>query len=303
MMAILATAALSPTLAHARDGGNGAEAARETSWQQLARHDARLLRLGDRIARASAPLCPNRYSLGFSIGNVADIDANQAAEARAAYDNSNGSVFVTAIAAGGAADAAGLRIGDAIASIGGVRVDTLPTQEIWEAMGAASVLPGIDVGLADGSRVELIAVPACPLLFVVDTADDLNAGSDGTRIRVTRSLMDFAADDAELAAVIAHEAGHFALCHQNREQSKRKREEAADRLSARILTAAGFDLDGATRFWSRFGARRGLLDAFDFTHGSAKKRIRRIAEESALVTAGSGEPFDDGIAVASCFTT
>ncbi len=178
---------------------------------------------------------------------------------------------------------AGLSVGTGISAVDLRSVEHLDTAAIWRLLGTASTQTPLVLD-TDAGVVTLMPRPACPAIFVADTARGVSAGSDGTRIRVTTELLDFAGTDAELAAVLAHEIAHFVLCHHDRDdplrpRSTRKREREADRFSARLLVAAGYDLSGSLAFWPRYGKRRGLTDMFDFSHGSAQGRLRRIVSE------------------------
>lgn len=250
-------------------------------WARLAQQDARLLRVGDRFARISSSFCPDAGTLGFSVGTIEDIAPAQRASARAAYDVPVGAVFITAIAADGAAERAGLQVGSTIARIGTVDVAGLPIEEIWAVIKAASVRPLVAITSADGTVARLTPIAACPFQFVVDTNTKLAAGADGARIRVTDALMNFAASDEELAAIIAHEAAHFVLCHHLRRQSRRAREREADRLSVTLMRAAGYDLSGARAFWSKYRKTRGIANLFNWTHGSVGTRMKRIEKAAA----------------------
>ncbi len=255
--------------AAAANAGNG--------WTQLRGHDARLLRVGDAVLRAAAPLCAGRTTAGVSVANLDDVPPAGHADAMRAYGNAERRIFVSA------STHPQIAVGTGILAIDGQPVAGLDTLRIWTLLSAAPIHTPMVLD-TDAGRIAYAPQAGCPAIFVVDTARGVSAGSDGTRIRVTTQMLDFAADDAELAAIIAHEVAHLALCHHDRDdplrpRSKRKREAEADRLSARLLIAAGYDLSGARSFWPRFGKQRGLTDLFDFSHGTAKGRLRRITAE------------------------
>ena len=66
-----------------------------------------------------------------------------------------------------------------------------------------------------GGRLS-VAVPAdtvCGLNLLATRRDDLSAWADGANVTITSAMLRFAADDDELAAVLAHEIAHNALRH------------------------------------------------------------------------------------------
>jgi beta-barrel assembly-enhancing protease len=140
-------------------------------------------------------------------------------------------------------------------------------------------------------------VPGCASELRVEAADDLHGKADGVLVLVSAGMMRFAAGDDELAALIAHELAHNILRHRVRlDAAGIKRgmaryfgrnarlikitEEEADRLSAWLLTGAGFGIDGAERFWTAYGKRvgSGLLQAP--THPGWKRRVAMIKAEA-----------------------
>ncbi len=253
----------------AAQAGNG--------WAQLRAHDARLLRVGDALLRAAAPLCAGRTTAGVSVANLDDVPAAAHPAALRAYGNAKRRVFISN------SRQPEVAVGTGILAINGQSVAGLDTVRTWALLLATPLHTPLVLD-TDRGHIAFSPPPGCPAIFVADTARGLSAGSDGTRIRVTTQMLDFAADDTELAAIIAHEVAHLALCHhdhddQMRPRSKRKREAEADRLSARLLYVAGHDMTGPNAFWPRFGRKRGVTDLFDVSHGSAKRRLRRITAE------------------------
>jgi len=79
--------------------------------------------------------------------------------------------------------------------------------------------------------------------YVVELIDDdaVNAATDGDRIYVARGLLDFAANDGELAAVLAHEIAHGLLDHLG---SKQQDAVLGAVLGAALGVAVGVDVSG-----------------------------------------------------------
>jgi predicted Zn-dependent protease len=129
----------------------------------------------------------------------------------------------------------------------------------------------------------------------------MNAQADGVYVQVTTALAEYAEDEAELAAVLAHEFAHNVLGHRVRlnqagvqrgvfanfgSNARRIRETEieADRLSVYLMEQAGYDPQGAVRFWSRFG-RRGLNFLGSPTHPNWRLRVQSLETEIAKIRA------------------
>src|SRR5262249_45044869 len=132
----------------------------------------------------------------------------------------------------------------------------------------------------DGAErgVALPVAAGCRALVEIRSEDGLNARSDGRVIQVDYGLAAAASDD-ELAVVFAHELGHLVLEHRRRldaagvekgffgefgrnQRLNRQVEVEADRISAHLLSNAGYDPAIAPAFWRSSLGRRasgGLL--------------------------------------------
>ena len=114
-------------------------------------------------------------------------------------------------------------------------------------------------------------------------SNDLNAWADGRYVVVTTRMMAFAADDAELAFVVAHEMAHNLLHHRKGATAKgvaktRDNEEAADRFAVRLAMAAAYDLADAESFLD------GLLDRAHSVAATHPAPGRRLALLRAAIT-------------------
>ncbi len=110
----------------------------------------------------------------------------------------------------------------------------------------------------------------------------------------------YAKEDDELAAVLAHELAHNILGHRARlDEAKvsrgmfksvgrnarliRETEVEADRLSIYLLDRAGYPIEGATRFWRRFGPQHGLGIFASPTHPGWKQRVATMEQEATVL--------------------
>src|SRR5688572_1267729 len=109
---------------------------------------------------------------------------------------------------------------------------------IYPDAGVTAYVAGI------GGRLVAAAGAGGRWRFVVTDEADPNAFAlPGQRVLVTRGMLALAGDEAELAAVLAHEVAHVVLGHASgRPPANRVASEAeADRLALRFLAAAGYD--------------------------------------------------------------
>jgi hypothetical protein len=151
-------------------------------------------------------------------------------------------------------------------------------------------------------EVDLYSVPACKYPVMLVQSDVVNAFADGTRVIITTGMLDFTANDAELAVVIGHEIAHNALAHiddlrlshvldslfnaHTGHQAElttiatgfsfsKEFETQADYMGLYIAARAGYDLSSVGQFWKRI-AQRSLTvasPAFSTTHPSYPDRI------------------------------
>jgi predicted Zn-dependent protease len=192
----------------------------------------------------------------------------------------------------------------------------------------AQILDAVDAAFVDGAAeieiqragtrlmLHVATEPGCASRFQLIPSRSLNAEADGRYVQVTTAIAEYVADDAELAAVLAHEFAHNILGHRVRldaarvsrgffsnfgrnARSIRETEIEADRYSIYLLDRAGYDPEAAVRFWSRFG-RRGLNFLGSPTHPNWRNRIALFEAEIAAIRRAHAEgrdpvpPFDPG---------
>lgn len=262
-----------------------------SAYQALAQQDLRLASVGYRLASANAPLC-NRTSrnAGWVLHDALQYPDPRVARAAFAM---RAPVGLSAVVPGSPADTAGLKSGDGILAVNGVEISSLPakprsTQRL-EAVAAkiADALSSngpvtVTAETASGRQIFTLNPPAiCASKFWLDTKSSLDAGADGDGVRVTEGLLVFTAqDDAELAAVVAHEMAHNLLGHRERLARDRSNkailatEIEADRLSVWLMANAGYDPAAALRFAERYGRKTGLGIFSDGTHPRWKNRFK-----------------------------
>jgi predicted Zn-dependent protease len=117
---------------------------------------------------------------------------------------------------------------------------------------------------------------------------------------MTTGFLGFFQDDSELAIAMAHELAHNILRHPQQLEAQgvphgmfrhigrnarlvRATEVEADKLSIRLLHAAGYDLDAVIPFWRRLHARPDSALMIVSAHPSLGARERYLTETIALV--------------------
>jgi hypothetical protein len=195
------------------------------AYKALGALDLRLATIGYRLVTANAPFCTmTRPDPGWVLHDIAQYPDEEVARAAFAF---SGPVAIAALVPNGAAERAGLQAGDGIMGI---------DSRTWEFDGSKLRKPDyrrmelvkslFDDAIANskhlvvryergGRKDQLLLEPvtACRSDFTVDPAAGRDAGADGDRVRVTSGMIDYTADDNELAAVVAHELSHNLLDH------------------------------------------------------------------------------------------
>jgi hypothetical protein len=263
--------------------------------------DERVARIGHRLAVANAELCADiQWLPGFAVHDLSQYGGAYREAAIHAFGLGT-KPAVLAVPAGGPADRAGLLPDDVLISLDG---QALPDGEADSGGSFArteSILDAIERAFADGTaeielrrgsasatlRVE--AERGCASRFQIIPSRRLNALADGRYVQLTTAIADYAQDEQELAAVLAHEFAHNVLAHRARLDGARvergffgnfgrnarlirETEIEADRLSVYLLDRAGYDAEAPVRFWSRFG-RHGLNFLGSATHPNWRRRI------------------------------
>jgi hypothetical protein len=275
--------------------------------------DQRVATIGYRLATANRDWCAQPAWLpGLELHDITQYGADWSDAARAAFGLDDDPA-VLALAAGGPAARAGLRLDDHVLSLDGAPLPPAGDARPGTFDREARILAALDSAFADGTArvaatragaaisVEVHGVRGCPSRFQLIPSTRLNALADGRYVQVTTALADYVADDDELAAVLAHEFAHNILHHRARLDAAhvsrgllgnfgrnarliRATEDEADRLSVYLLDRAGYDIEAPVRFWSRFG-RRGLSFLSAPTHSNWRRRIQLFEAEIARVRA------------------
>ena len=271
--------------------------------------DLRVATVAYRLSTANAALCPKQtLQLGLSLHALGQYGGTFRSEAKQLFGIGDDAAIL-AVVAGSAAASAGLISGDAILAVGGTRLSAPPSQkkQSYDAVGAAE--SALDNGpktrplkllirrAGAEQTINVYGTLGCVSRVVVEPGGKLNAYADGAYVKLTSGVAEYAADEGELAAIIAHEMAHNILGHPARlDASGRSRanilatEIEADRFSLKLLKGAGYDPLVAARFWGRFGKKTGAGIFSDGTHLRTKARVKLLEDEAAALATNGGQP-------------
>ena len=280
--------------------------------RNLIAHQDRLYRVASPILVNNADLCKGsaRNLLGFTAKNKYSFSSEliQAAETLYAMDDR---LQVMGVLAGSGAARMGIKRGDKIISAEGM---SIPYGEHAERSAAAVLAPLVSKNssikltvLRNGTEVS-VAVPltrACAYSVELGNTDNVNAYDDGKRVLVTRGMMHFARTDEELAYVLAKEIAHNILQHASKQKISNtvadiidnlarirpdmgamagmggirpmpaELDTAADTLAMYMAARAGYNINGAPRFWERLSIQHPatVLNGYTAIHPSISARL------------------------------
>jgi len=220
-----------------------------------------VLTTGTRLAVAAADACARQApALGLALHDLGQYSGPYRAAAGVMFARPD-LPAVLAVATGGAAAAAGVRMGDAVVAVNGrpvpaasglARVETVLATMV---QAAATGTVRLTLIRNETERTAVLAPPnGCAVRFQVEPGAALDARTNGWLVDVTTALIDFVQGPDELAAVLAHELGHVILDRggvRRQGGASRAAELAADRLGVRLAHRAGFRAAAAATFWQR----------------------------------------------------
>jgi hypothetical protein len=256
--------------------------------------------VGARLAAAGSDLCKTRVA---TLGLVLDDAGRYATPWRDAAEKLVGSASAPAIIAlvhGGAAQRAGVQVGDAITGIDGWTIS--PARNVNRSEVVLDRIervppprPQVLHIARAGEALSLRVVPdwTCRTRFQVLADGQLQAKANGTRVEIGSELVRVVHGDDELAVILAHELAHNILDHRarlaaagvfrgRRSQTEGARltyatEIEADRLAVYLSERAGFNLAAFGTVWARLGAGGGA------NHPPNARRSALLAGEIARV--------------------
>lgn len=276
-------------------------------FEAIRQSDLRVAQVGESLAMANASLCHDtRNRTGLILHDIAQY-APAFRDAAAKSFGFERAIAVEAVVPGSPADRAGV-----VQDAGLIAFDDEPItseedkSDPFARMG--SVLDREEALSADGTllltlvkdaridQVRIAPEKGCRSRFQIALEGALNASADGTYVQVDGRMVDYAANDHELAALLAHELAHNILNHPRRLTDAgvsrglggwlgrsagliRATEAEADRLSVYLMANAGYDPQVAVTFWDRLSAHTSLGFLSAPTHPGRKRRVAQLREE------------------------
>ena len=283
------------------------------SVRQLGEQQLRVATIGYRIAAANVQSCarPEMMS-GIVTHDLTQYPLASRPLVSQAFSLHAG-FGVLEIVPGSAADHAGLKIDDEILAVANVSVQDQSavegahqsyTREDQFTAILSSALARGPTALLVRRRGQLLQLTiqgqaGCGGNVVLSSSSNLNAWSDGTRVMVTTAMMQQAANDDELAFVIAHEMAHNILGHAQNDSmglfgllgfgsGRVKRMEAdADSHAVPLMNAAGYAPFGAISFLESASHRMWWSD-LSLDHPSFGRRIKIVTAAIGRLAQATG---------------
>ncbi|WLI88077.1 M48 family metallopeptidase [Massilia sp. R2A-15] len=287
--------------------------------------------LQDRLYRVAAPLLINnaelcktqaRNLLGFTAKNRYSYPGEYNEAAHIAFGMGE-RLQVTGVLAGSGASQAGLRRGDRLVSAGGKALPSGPNASTMAGAVFGPLIaahPSLPMGVERDGANKQLTIPvtrACGFGIELGNSDNINSYADGSRVMITRGMINFVRGDDELAYLLATGMAHNMLGHHtsqryagtvggiidnlvtvNPDQSMligsggikampADVDAAADRLAVYLLARAGYSLDGATAFWKRLASTypASVLNGYVANHPATATRTAAIDKAMAEVSA------------------
>jgi PDZ domain-containing protein len=240
-----------PTLTDASIDANRARIAKRGIELYVARAQ-RLLEVSGRLRVKGAAVCGKsvRPFAGLVTFARQDIVWRKLRDVAASISSDYQRPTVLRVLPGSPAEAAGIRPGDVVRSVGGRSVQS--SNEIVSAIDDSGSAPlAFDLETADGARsVEVHPGVACRHRVSLRDDDELEVqrDTDGS-IAVSIGLLDFADGNDELAAIVAHAMGQD-IAGMMPTDPKEPSEKVAP-LAVALLRAGGFDAQAPERLWKR----------------------------------------------------
>ena len=273
------------------------------AYRALVQQDLRLAIISYKLASANAPFCKRRErNPGWVLHDERQYPDVKIARAAFGFRQP---VAISAVVPGGAADLLGIKEGYGLVAVGDIALDANTdasgkqsadrVESIQKTLRQAMVMDGgvrLTANTPEGKKRFALTPPEiCASRFWVDAQSKLDAGADGDGVRITEGFMAFTSnDDAELAALVAHELAHNLLGHRERlNQTGRKTKNVlateieADRLSVWLMANAGYDPAAALRFTERHGRKTGLGIFSDGTHLRWNNRVKMMRAEIEIM--------------------
>lgn len=263
---------------------------RQLALEEDVASQRRIEEISFRLMVAAADFCVDRRgeAYGFTVANRYSFGDGMYDAAKAAF-GLDLSAKVLSVIPGSPAHEAGLVEGDIITRINGKPIVPGENSAGLVSKAVAKAGPGglnLNIGGTNPRRVRVDPVVACDYSIEVLNSDKVNAYADGEKLRVTKGMLWFATDDAELAMVLSHELAHNLMGHAGTFASmfydKKSREADADYVGLYIMARGGYEVEKASNFWRRLAVAFPRMIEASSSHPLLPARfvaIRKTTEE------------------------
>lgn len=280
---------IQPLQALADDAAGSAPA--KLAWPTRMREQmTRLNGVEWQLRNAAGDLCQSRSAaFGMTFDNLAAYRPSDQALVGAML-HLGWELQVAAVARNSPAADAGIMAGDTVVEIDGERTDALLrasddpalfSEKLTDRLSARVARSTLRLIVRRGGELtarELTPRMLCAAPFVYKAAGAVDAYSDGRRLAITSGLIEFTANDDELALLAGHELAHVIHGDDKADNlwDRRRKERDADALGAALAKCAGFDPALGVNFWRRYRQRDWAHWLRDRTHDTISGRISTI---------------------------
>jgi membrane-associated protease RseP (regulator of RpoE activity) len=200
------------------------EREKEIAYKRIVEDQDLVFNIAFPILAANAEFCGDRTapSFGMTAWNLETVRQDYHQAAQALY-NLHGRLAVQHVAPKSPAARAGIHSGDFIVAINGEEIphDRNARRTADEALRDGGYNPA-DILLERSDRmIHAVVQPVetCNYPVMLDSeSNDINAFTDGRRIVISKGTLRFAENSNEVALVIAHELGHLAMRHVDKQR-------------------------------------------------------------------------------------
>jgi Zn-dependent protease with chaperone function len=271
------------------------------------REGERLVRVGERVLFAGAPLCGTHVvkAAGFALWNAESAGSGRAPLMRAVFGLDD-AVRVRAVGDGAPAAEAGLEVGDTLVAIDGKPVPAGP-KAVRAAIAELHRLNQagrpytLTVRRDDGLKALTVAPrPRCDYAYRVAGSTEVNAWTNGSTVMVSRGMMRFAETDTELAVVFGHELAHNVRRHLTKSRINSVAASTGGTVVDIVLGSVGIPTFGVfatvgsaagtraySKTWEREADRVGLY--FAARAGYDVDKAQRLWRRLAVAYGGEGQ--------------